>query len=63
MKKIKVTLSIGVLMATMAVIGMSSSQVAAAEAAGVCNCVIESGQHGTFRDGDCVIHNCWYEID
>lgn len=67
MKRLKVTLSIGVLVATMAVIGVSSSQVAFAEEGVVCNCMFVNGEHGTIRhspEGDwCEINNCWVEID
>ena len=60
MKKIKVTLSIGVLMATMAVIGMSSSQVAFAEVGVKCSCMYpSSGEYGVYQNNDCVVQNCF----
>ena len=68
MKRLKVTLSLSVLVATMAVIGVSGSQVAFAEEGVVCNCmVVSNGEYGTIRhspEGDwCEIINCWVEID
>lgn len=65
MKKIKVTLSIGVLLATMAVVGMSGSQVAfAEEGVGNCNCQItRSGEFGIIRNNDCSVERCIFIIE
>lgn len=62
MKKIKVALSIAVSAATMAVIGMSGSQVAFADG-GRCDCQSIYGYYGILINGDCVDNQCYIVID
>lgn len=63
MRKIKVTLSIGVLFATLAVIGITNSQVAFAESGSKCTCQYQNGEFGVIRTNDCVVENCWLPIE
>jgi hypothetical protein len=57
-------LSIGVLFATLAVIGMTNSQVASAEEAGSkCTCQYQNGEFGVIRNNDCIVENCWLPIE
>jgi hypothetical protein len=67
MKRIKIALSIAVLLGTMTVVGVSSSQTAFADdeiapADGVkCSCEYENPHSwGVARDGGCYADSCWH---
>jgi hypothetical protein len=63
MKRIKIALSIAVLLGTMTVVGVSSSQTAFADdeiAPMCCNCEYDNPHSwGIVRDGNCYQQECW----